>query len=268
MTIKEFFTANNKRMDKNQARDFAWLLVERLKAEPIEWGAKPITTREQTAIKKEIKRLLAGEPLGQILGFVPFLDCEIKVTKDVLIPRSETEQLCEIIINEHEGVPTRILDICTGSGCIAVALAKNLPAYVLATDISEDAVSVARQNALANLAQVDFVVGDLCERVEGVFDVIVSNPPYLNKREMDTLPQSVKDYEPHLALFGGDDGLDFYRRLVEVVPKHLNSGGVVYLEVGDTQADQVAEIFSHDFDCRIVADYYGFDRFVIARSKK
>lgn len=268
MTIKDFFTENKGEMDTNQARDFAWLLVERTKSEPIEWGAKTMLVKEQKAIKKDIKRLLAGEPLGLILGNVPFLDCDIKVTPDVLIPRSETEQLCEMIIAEHDGEPLRILDVCTGSGCIAVSLAKELKAYVMATDISEDAVSVARQNALANFAQVDFVVGDMFERVEGKFDIIVSNPPYLNSAEMASLPKSVSDYEPHLALFGGDDGLDFYRKLAEETPKYLNSGGVVYLEVGDTEADAVAALFAENFDCRIVGDYYGFDRFVIARSRK
>ena len=267
MTIKDFFTANNRDLDTAMARDFAWLIVERTKVEPIEWGVRTVTTKEQTALKRDLKRLKSGEPLGLVLGYVPFVNCEIKVTPDVLIPRSETEQLTDMIINEYEGVPTRVLDLCTGSGCIAVALAKNLDAFVLATDISEKAVSVARQNALANFANVDFVVGDLFEKVEGKFDIIVSNPPYLNSEEMETLPKSVKDYEPNLALFGGEDGLDFYRRIASEVSEYLNPGGVIYLEVGDFQAEKVAEIFS-DFDCQIVGDYYGFDRFLIARSTK
>ena len=267
MTIKDFFTANNKGLDTAAARDFAWLLVERTKAEPIEWGVRPISTKEQTEIKRDLKRLRSGEPLGLILGYVPFVNCEIKVTPDVLIPRSETEQLTDMIITEYEGVPTRILDLCTGSGCIAVALAKNLDAYVLATDISESAVSVARQNALANFASVDLGGGGLFEKEEGKFDIIVSNPPYLDKAEMEALPKSVKDYEPHSALFGGEDGLDFYRRIAGEACEYLNPGGVVYLEVGDFQAEKVAEIFS-DFDCQIVGDYYGFDRFLIARSTK
>ncbi len=267
MTIKDFFTANNRDLDTAMARDFAWLIVERTKVEPIEWGVRTVTTKEQAALKRDLKRLKSGEPLGLVLGYVPFVNCEIKVTPDVLIPRSETEQLTDMIINEYEGVPTRVLDLCTGSGCIAVALAKNLDAFVLATDISEKAVSVARQNALANFASVDFVVGDLFEKVEGKFDIIVSNPPYLNSEEMETLPKSVKDYEPNLALFGGEDGLDFYRRIASEVGEYLNPGGVIYLEVGDFQAEKVAEIFS-DFDCQIVSDYYGFDRFLIARSTK
>lgn len=267
MTIKDFFTANNTDMDTNYARDLAWLLVERTKSEPIEWGTKEITKQEQTAIKRDIARLKAGEPLGLILGFVPFVNCEIKVTRDVLIPRSETEQLCDMIITEYEGVPTRILDLCTGSGCIAVSLAKNLDAYVLATDISEAAVSVARQNALANFAQVDFVVGDMFEKVSGQFDIIVCNPPYLDSKEMAALPRSVADYEPHSALFGGEDGLDFYRKIAQEAPAYLSAGGVIYMEVGDFQAEKVAEIFG-EFDCNIVGDYYGFDRFVIARSRK
>lgn len=268
MTIKDFFTSLNKDLDKNQARDFAWLLVNRTKKEPIDWGVATITTKEQTAIKRELKRLKQGEPLGYVLGFVPFVNCEIKVTSDVLIPRSETEQLCDMIIQEYEGVPTTILDLCTGSGCIAVSLAKNLDARVTATDISEQAIKIATQNALANFAQVDFYNCDLFGDKLGKFDLIVSNPPYLDKKEMENLPHSVKDFEPSLALYGGEDGLDFYRRLVKEAPQHLNNGGIMYLEVGDFQADKVVEILSKEFDCEIVADYYGFDRFVIARSRK
>ena len=268
MNVKDFFGENVKDLDKNQARDLGWLIVERLHVEPIDWAVTALTDKQASALKKDILRLRSGEPLGYILGTVPFVNCEIKVTPDVLIPRSETEQLCDIIINEFEGVPTRILDVCTGSGCIAVALAKNLDAEVFATDKSESAVSVARQNALANFAQVDFVVGDMFERVTGTFDVIVCNPPYLDENEMAGLPASVRDFEPNSALYGGQDGLDFYRILATEAPKYLNSGGVMYLEVGDFQADKVAEILSADFDCEIAADYYGFDRFVIARSRK
>lgn len=268
MTIREFFNQNNKDLDKNQSRDFAWLLVSKLKSEPISWDLTTIPAKILPEIKRDLKRLKNNEPLGYILGTVPFVNCELSVTPDVLIPRSETEQLCDMIIQEYAGVPTTILDICTGSGCIAVALGKNLDAVVSATDISESAIKVAIQNAMANNVAVNFYQCDLVDDRLGKFDLIVSNPPYLDKKEMDTLPASVRDFEPKLALFGGEDGLDFYRKLSVIAPKHLNAGGVMYLEVGDYQADKVAEILSENFDCDIVADYYGFDRFVIARSKK
>lgn len=268
MNIKEFFTTQSKNLDKNQSRDFAWLIVNKINVEPIDWAVTTLTTKQQTELKRDLKRLKNFEPLGYILGNVPFVNCEIKVTPDVLIPRSETEQLCDIIIQEFEGIPTRILDLCTGSGCIAVSLAKNLDAHVTASDISEKAISLAKQNALANFAQIDFYISDMFENINDKFDIIVCNPPYLDVKEMQSLPKSVKEFEPSLALSGGEDGLDFYKILSQQAPKHLNSGGLMYLEVGDFQADKVSEILKENFDCEIISDYFGFDRFVVARSKK
>ncbi len=266
MNLKEFFTIQTKD-NPNLSRDIAWLIIEKTNHEPIEWDTVTATTKLTAELKKCITRLKRGEPLGYVIGNVPFLDCNIRVDSSVLIPRAETEQLCEIIINDVGDAPVSILDVCTGSGCIAISLAKRLHAKVLATDMSEDAVSIARQNALANLATVDFVVGDMFEKVRGSFDIIVSNPPYISQNEFASLPKSVTHFEPQIALLGGEDGLDFYRTIAQNCPRFLNPNGTIYLEVGDTQANDVVKIFS-DFDCEIVNDYFGFSRFVIARRKR
>ncbi len=266
MNLKDFFALETTK-NKELSRDIAWLIMETTHHEPTEWDTVTLTKKLESQLKKSIERLKGGEPLGYILGNVPFWDSKIRVNSNVLIPRAETEQLCEIVVAEIGDRPVRVLDLCTGSGCIAITLAKKLNAIVLATDISEDAVSIARQNALSNLANVDFVVGDLFENVKGKFDVIVSNPPYISTEEFKALPKSVINFEPQLALLGGDEGLDFYRRIANECGKYLNQGGIVFLEVGDTQANKVVEIFNN-FDCEIVADYFGYNRFVIARSRK
>lgn len=265
MNLKEFF-ATQMKTNKGVSRDLAWFIIEKTHHDPIEWDTVTVTPKLQTELKRAISRLKKGEPLGYILGNVPFWDCDITVSPHVLIPRAETEQLCEIVVTEIGDRPVKVLDLCTGSGCIAIALAKKLNAHVLATDISEESVAIARQNALANLASVDFVVGDMFEKVKGKFDVIVTNPPYISATEYKTLPKSVVNFEPKIALLGGEDGLDFYRIIAKNAKKFLNPGGIIFMEVGDTQADSVAALFS-DFDCEIVADYFGFNRFVIARSR-
>ena len=266
MNLKEFYAQQTEK-NKELSRDIAWLFLETTHHEPTEWDTVLVTKELESQLKKSIKRLKSGEPLGYILGNVPFWDNEIVVNHNVLIPRAETEQLCELVVNEVGERAVRVLDLCTGSGCIAIALAKKLNAEVMATDISDEAVALAKQNAISNLVNVDFVLGDMFEKVKGKFDVIVSNPPYISSAEYNVLPKSVKDFEPQLALLGGEDGLDFYRKIASEIKKYLKENGVVFLEVGDTQAEDVTQIFS-DFDCEIVADYFGYNRFVIARSKR
>ncbi len=265
MNLKEFYQNN---ADKTKSQDIAWLIKEVSRVEPFLWGETELTPQLASTLEKGIKRLLSGEPLGYILGYVPFWNCKILVTPDVLIPRAETEQLCELVVDRVNGDKVRILDLCTGSGCIAITLATQLNCEVVATDISEAALQIAKQNAVINNAQVNFVCGDLFEKVLGKFDVIVTNPPYIADSEKEVLPTSVIDFEPHIALFGGDDGLDFYKRIKDEVGHYLSHKGTVFMEVGDTQAEKVADIFDKDFDCEIVSDYFGFKRFVIARSKE
>ena len=192
-----------------------------------------------------------------------------KVTPDVLIPRPETEILCENAVNmirfELKGT---VLDLCTGSGCIAVSVAKYTRARVTAADISTDALDIARENAAKNMVRIDFVESDMFENINGSFDIITSNPPYIPTRELQELMPDVKDYEPRIALNGGADGLKFYRKIAQNAPSHLNPGGALILEIGCDQADGVTEMLSQKGgfnNIRTIKDYAGLDRVIIAR---
>ena len=210
------------------------------------------------------------EPLQYLLGTQCFYGYDFAVDARVLIPRQETETLCELAL-KHMGefAAPRALDVCTGSGAIAIVLKRECQrAIVTATDISEDALSVARANAMQNAADVRFLKGNLLEPVRGErFDVLVSNPPYIDSTACDTLQPEVMR-EPRLALDGGADGLAFYRRLGADVPDCLTDGGYLMVEVGDEQAESVAALFRETkcfTDVQIHTDLYRKDRFVTAR---
>lgn len=235
-------------------------------------------------------RRAKGEPLQYIIGYVDFYGLKIHVGPGVLIPRPETELLVEEAIKAvtrdalcvtsekgnsshitHHPLRITILDLCTGSGCIALALAKHFPdATVIGTDRSEAAMVYATQNAIGNkIKNAHFRVGDLYEPVKGMtFDCIVSNPPYIRRDEIPTLQREVKDYEPMEALDGGRDGLDFYRKILKDAPRYLREGGFILLEVGYDQADDVKGIAMNSGigDIRFVKDYAGIDRIVTGRS--
>ena len=206
---------------------------------------QPLTADELAKYKELVKRRTAGEPVAYICGEKEFMGLAFKVTPSVLVPQPDTETLVEAAIERLRGKkPPRIADICTGSGAIALALAHYLPeTSAAATDISADALEIAKQNAEAlNLSErVRFFEGDLLAPLAGeTFDAIVSNPPYIPGADIEGLPREVRA-EPRLALDGGADGLDFYRRLVGESAALLNDGGFLAVECGDTQAGAVAE---------------------------
>jgi len=159
-----------------------------------------------------------------------------------------------------------VLDLCTGSGAIAVAVAceaaKDKTVAVTAVDISEDALEVARENARVNKANVNFIKSDLFENVRGRFNVITANPPYVRRREIDGLQREVRDFEPRIALDGGEDGLDFYRRIAEKFSRYLVRGGMLVVECGEDQAQEIVKIFSRCDYAMIVKDLNGKERFV------
>ena len=209
---------------------------------------------------------LAGKPLWYIIGDTEFYGCKIKVDGRVLIPRPETELLAELAVKTaQEG--NKLLDLCTGSGCIAVSVAKKLAGKgvsVTAADISAPALEVAKENAALNGAEVKFVESDLFSAVKGKFDVIVCNPPYVKRGDIPALQREVKDFEPLSALDGGEDGLDFYRRLAAEAPKHLVRGGTLLMECGLGQAQEIVKLFAK-FDYTMVSrDLNGVERFVRA----
>ena len=205
---------------------------------------RPLTEAQLTDLRSLVKRRASREPLQYIIGYTEFYDLTLKVDPRALIPRHETEELIALIVERLEAPPTRILDLGTGSGAIALALASRYSnAEVTATDHSEEAITLAKENALAlNLSnRVAFIKGNWFEPLdEGArFDLIVSNPPYLTEAEMQTAEPEVIDHEPHSALASGQEGLDDLGLLFKSVPKHLAEGGLLALETGIGQADAI-----------------------------
>lgn len=214
-----------------------------------------------------INRRTKGEPLQYILGTQEFMGLEFKVTPDVLIPRADTEVLVEYILSKYPGKGILALDIGTGSGCIAISIAHfNKNAYLKALDISPKAIEIAEYNAKKNnvASRISFINTDIFKfSPSGRFDLIVSNPPYIESDIIPTLDSVVKDYEPSTALDGGADGLDFYRYIISVSPKMLNDGGMLAFEIGYDQAKSVSELMQKDFcNIEILKDYGGNDRVV------
>ncbi|MBR2048496.1 MAG: peptide chain release factor N(5)-glutamine methyltransferase [Oscillospiraceae bacterium] len=227
------------------------------------------------AMNAAVRRLAAGEPMAYIMGEWEFYGLNLIVTPDVLIPRDDTVALAEIAINQAlflEEKP-RILDLCTGSGCIGLAIASRVKdAKVTLADLSREALAVAKKNVTMHkmTGRVSCVHVDALQEPPaflGQFDMIVSNPPYITTGEMGELERSVADYEPHLALWGGEDGLDFYRSIAEKYRKCLKPGGYLCFEYGDTQGDDVCAILTENgFTIRDrVRDYNDRERAVIAQ---
>ena len=202
------------------------------------------------AMDEGVARLRTGEPLAYVLGEWEFYGLKLTVTPDVLIPRDDTCAVAELAINQALFLPEspRILDICTGSGCIGLAIASRVKdARVTLADISKEALAVAKKNVLSNKVSghVSCVQADALKPAApflGKFDMIVSNPPYITAWEMEELPASVADFEPHLALYGGTDGLDFYRSIAKNYKSALKPGGYLAFEFGETQGDDVCKI--------------------------
>jgi release factor glutamine methyltransferase len=195
-----------------------------------------------------VKNLKKHTPIQYILGSCDFLDLSLNVTPDVLIPRPETEELVQKIINENPDFSKTILDICTGSGCIALALKKQLPnATVCGFDISDSAITIAKKNAEKNQLNVEFFVADIFTYdTEKTFDIIVSNPPYVRHSEKSQMAENVLSYEPHSALFVDDnDPLIFYSAIATFAKKHLNTNGKLYLEVNESLGNETAKLLEN-----------------------
>lgn len=202
------------------------------------------------AMETAAARVLAGEPLAYVLGEWDFYGLTLQVDRNVLIPRDDTCAVTELAINQALFLDEdpRILDLCTGSGCIGLAIASRVKdARVTLADVSREALAVAKKNVVAHKlsGRVSCVQADALKPVVsflGKFDLIVSNPPYVTGAEMERLPDSVKRYEPHLALFGGEDGLDFYRSITENYKAALKPGGYLCFEYGMGQGDDICRI--------------------------
>ena len=219
-----------------------------------------------------LDRRLGGEPLQYITGHQQFFGLDLEVNPSVLIPRPETEHLVEAALELlRANSAARLVDVGTGSGCIALALAKELPHITIdAVDISLAALLVARANAQRlGLNQIRFTVSDLLEIFlpDGAkFDMVVSNPPYVGESEADKLQVEVREHEPHCALFGGEQGLDIYRRLIPQAKRALKPGGWLAMEIGFSQQDAILHLLREWSEVRSIADLRGIPRVIVARS--
>jgi release factor glutamine methyltransferase len=225
---------------------------------------KTVSAKNYEAILALASRRIAGEPLQHVLGETDFYGCRLQVEPGVFIPRFETEEVAEFaaerIKPEHS-----VLDLCTGSGCIALAVQKKTGARVTASDISAEALALAKRNAEENGVTVDFMLSDMFEAIEEKFDVILSNPPYIATAEIGTLDPVVRDFEPGAALDGGEDGLKFYRVIAAEAKNYLRAGGLIVLEIGAGQAEAVSALFAGYADVQVKKDIYGSDRIFSAR---
>lgn len=213
-----------------------------------------------------VKRRSCHIPLQHLTGRQEFMGLEFQVSPEVLIPRQDTELLVEKLLPLVSG--KRVLDLCTGSGCIAVSLSVlGTPLEVTAIDLSEKALLVARKNAEQLQAKVDFIQSNLFDHVTKKYDVIVSNPPYIATEVVKTLMPEVREYEPSMALDGGPDGLDFYRQIAIESRKYLNSGGMVWLEIGYDQRVSVSRLFQEQGFKKVACyqDLCGMDRVISAK---
>lgn len=217
-------------------------------------------------IAEDIKKLKEGYPIQYLIGYVNFYGFNIIVNKDVLIPRYETELLVEKTINYSRKLFNKkinILDIGTGSGAIAIALSKLLDSNVTAIDISKEALKIASKNAVDNNAEVIFKESNIFENVDEKYDIIISNPPYISVDEK--IMDSVKKYEPHLALYADEEGLYFYRNIIENARSYLNDKFIIAFEIGWRQADLISNIakkFFNDSKIIIEKDYSDKNRYI------
>ncbi len=213
------------------------------------------------------KNINEDTPLSHLVGFDYFYDRKFKVTKDVLSPRMETEELIYKVleyIKKSKKDSFRILDLCTGSGIIAITLKKEIVekyTEIVASDISEKALSIAIENANNNNANITFIKSDLFENISGKFDLIISNPPYISYKDKITIKDSVLNYDPHLALFAEEDGIYFYRKIIENAVQYLSKDGVIFFEIGYDQKEKILELGkNNNFITTVYKDINARDR--------
>ncbi|WP_262246640.1 peptide chain release factor N(5)-glutamine methyltransferase [Parapedobacter soli] len=263
----------------NEIKQLYHMLLE----DRLGWSKSTHLLNRQTLLSKDdtnwllaaLADLSKGKPIQHILGYAWFMGMKLTVSDAVLIPRPETEELVQLIVNHYKltSRPLRIIDIGTGSGCIAIALKRALPqAHVCALDVSEDALSVARQNAKEQLVHIDFLHADILEwelvfQDEQRFDIVVSNPPYITLAEREAMHRNVLEHEPHLALFvQGGAPLLFYDYIAAFASHHLEPGGGVYVEINRSYGDSVIELFEKKGLKQVTLhqDMQGADRMVHA----
>ncbi len=254
-----------------ESRIDSWLLAESILGvcrrdlflEPCKSVSKEQAQKYLDAVSVRAEHI----PLQHITGRQQFMDFEFIVNEDVLIPRPETELLVEQVVSYIKDDEVKVLDMCTGSGCIAVSVDRMcVNADVTAADISKKALKVAGENNMRNKGGVTFVQSDMFENIHGTYDIIVSNPPYIPTSDIEVLMEEVREHEPHLALDGSADGLKFYREICRNADNYLNKNGKVFLEIGYDQGGTVPELLRENgfTNIQVLKDLSGNDRMVIA----
>lgn len=279
MTIKELLNQavimlKNENIDapKNKARMLLQATLKKSREYLMIYDNKEVENIDRDRYIKNVKRLILGEPLQYITGIQEFMKLNFLVTKDVLIPRPDTEILVEEVIRKAENIPNPvILDLCTGSGAIAVSLAKYIKnVHICAVDISSKALEIAKKSAELNGVKnnIEFIESNLFDKIkERKFDIIVSNPPYIETETIKTLSKDVQS-EPKIALDGGKDGLDFYRKIADSGSKYLNRQGYICLEIGYNQRIAVRQILENKkryVNINCIKDLCGNDRVITAQ---
>ena len=226
-----------------------------------------VTEEEKQFVEEIYKKLVAHIPAQYIIGHAEFFGMKLKVDERVLIPRPETEELVDLILTENPEKNLKVLDIGTGSGAIALALAKNRPDWsVTAADISQDALDLSLENAYAQNLNLSFIKSDCFSEISSKYDIIVSNPPYISRADETEVGLNVLHSEPHLALFADEDGLAIYRKIAEGSKDYLTDGGKIYLEIGYKQGQSVPALFMENLPekrVRTLKDQFGQDRMVV-----
>ena len=241
-------------------------ILGKSRTEILAFGDSIFPLGKEEILNSVVKQKIEGKPLEYIFNSADFLGRKFYVDNRVLIPRPETEELVLKAPKKLKHAPKNILDLCTGSGCIGISLALNYPsAQVICSDISAPALEVAKQNAATYKAKINFVESDLFNNLQGKFDLIISNPPYIKENDIQTLSAEVKQ-EPRLAQIGGKEGTEIIEKIIQNAPKFLNPCGLLALEIGDKEGQKVLQFFSRDIwqDFILERDLAGLERFVFA----
>ena len=279
MKLEELIKKSTIKLQKNNIDDYSIklkIIIEYFFNIPINkiivYMNKEVSSKENVEFEKILQKVINGIPVQYITNKQEFMGLKFYVDKNVLIPQPDTEILVERVIEYCNNInySSKILDLCTGSGAIAISLAKYIKnANIYATDISENAIEIANKNAKINKVGINFIKSDMFENIkEKDFDIIVSNPPYIKTSVISTLSNEVKN-EPYIALDGGKDGLKFYNIICEKAEKYMNRNGIIFLEIGYDQKENIMNIFKKKYrEVYCLKDLNNNDRVIIVKGGK
>ena len=258
--LKQVFNNNN--IDE---ADVDFIISEILGVKRTELALiEDISQEIESDIRFKANLRLDNVPVDRIFGKAYFYGLEFKVSDDVLIPRPESELIIDYAINAiKDNEYKNVLDMCTGSGCLAIALKKNIDVNITAVDISAKALQQARQNAKSNDVDIEFLRSNMFEKLENKYDLIISNPPYIDSDEVKQLDKEVVEHDPILALDGGAMGLKFYNIIHDNMKKYLNDNGMLIMEIGEDQKELILNLFADCHFVECIQDYAGLDRVMI-----